>query len=196
MLGTSQSGFTETLHGQDCPLAFTVMKPSDGALTKFKGDGLEVTENMQALVLDCWIATVWPAISSVAFFTPPEPLPAAVTVTVALPVPLEGETESQPGPFSKDAVQAQVEVLALRVRVALPPLAMNKRLVGATVNEQALLAASETGIVWPATVILPTRFCVPELGTAVARTVPLPVPLVGLNESQLRLEDAVHAHVG
>jgi hypothetical protein len=104
------------------------------------------------------MVTTCPAISRVAFFTPPDPFPAAVTVTVPLPAPLLGETEAHVPVSNIDAVQAQETPLALKVIVWLPPLAINSKLDGATVNEHAVVPASDTGIDWPATVMFPVRF--------------------------------------
>jgi hypothetical protein len=42
----------EIFHWQDCPLAVTVTEPVEGALTKFKGEGLVVALKKQALVFD------------------------------------------------------------------------------------------------------------------------------------------------
>jgi hypothetical protein len=185
----------DTFHWQDWPLAVTLTVPVEGELTKLRGEGLVVAVNVHWLVLDSVMLTTWPAISSVAFFTPPDPFPAAVTVTLPLPVPLVGETEAHAPVCKMDAVQAQPTPLALKLTVWLPPLAINNKLDGATVNEHALVPASETGIDCPATVIFPVRFCALELGSAEASTVPLPVPLVTFRLNQLSEEEAVHVHV-
>jgi hypothetical protein len=194
--GVIQVGIEEIFHWQVCALALTVTYPVVAELTKVIGSGLYVTRNVHALVLDWVTATVVPPTSTPAVFTPPDPLPAAVTVTVALPVPLVGETESQFPVSSKIvAVHAQLELLAASVKVWLPPLAMKFRTCGVTVNEQALVPASEAGIDSPATASVPDKLPAPELGKAVATTVPVPVPLVWDRLNQFRGDVAVHAQV-
>jgi len=130
---------------------------------------------------DCVRLYVWPAIDRTAVRVDVVVLAAAVSVTTPLPAPPSGLIVSQVGPVP--TVQPH-PAAPVTFTVTFPPFPGTVADPGEIANAQPGAAACVTVTACPAIVNVVLRLTPSVFAAAVSVTVPLPVPLAGLTESQ------------